>query len=128
MQSRPQNESSYLQTLFGLEGKIALVTGAAGGIGQELALGLARAGARVVVSGRREEQLAEIRERIQAAGGIAAAVAAEVSSLEASRAMVAQAAAAFGGLDILVNCAGMNRREPILQVEPETYEQIMAVN
>jgi NAD(P)-dependent dehydrogenase (short-subunit alcohol dehydrogenase family) len=128
MSKVPQNEPDYLQSLFGLERKIALVTGATGGIGQELALGLARAGARVVVSGRREEQLAEIRERIATAGGAAAVVAADVSSLEESRSMVEQAAAAFGGLDILVNCAGMNRRQPILEVEPETYEQIMAVN
>jgi NAD(P)-dependent dehydrogenase (short-subunit alcohol dehydrogenase family) len=128
MEHAPQVDSTYLSSLFGLEGKVALVTGAAGGIGQELALGLARAGARVVVNGRREEQLVAIRERISAAGGAAAVVAADVSSLEASRRMVEQAAEVFGGLDILVNCAGMNRRQPILAVEPETYEQIMAVN
>jgi NAD(P)-dependent dehydrogenase (short-subunit alcohol dehydrogenase family) len=128
MPNVPQTDPAYLQSLFGLEGKIALVTGATGGIGQELALGLARAGAQVVVSGRRQAQLAEIRDWITAAGGGVAVVPADVSSLEESRRMVEQAAEAFGGLDILVNCAGMNRREPILEVEPETYEQIMAVN
>jgi NAD(P)-dependent dehydrogenase (short-subunit alcohol dehydrogenase family) len=64
----------YLQRLFGLDWKVALVTGATGGIGQELALGLAGAGAQVVVSGRREAQLAAIRDRIEAAGGSAGIV------------------------------------------------------
>ncbi len=128
MNQPSQNAPAYLHRLFGLEGKVALVTGASGGIGQELALGLAGAGAQVVVSGRREARLAEIRDRITTAGGAAAVVPADLDTAEAARAMVDQAHAAFGGLDILVNCAGMNRREPILEVRPESYEQIMAVN
>lgn len=121
-------EPTYLEELFSLAGKAALVTGASGGIGQELAFGLSRAGARVAISGRAEDRLAQVRERIEEAGGEVSVVPADLSDLDSCVRMVELAAAQMGGLDILVNCAGMNRRQPILDVKPAVYEEILTVN
>ena len=121
-------DPAYLESLFSLEGKAALVTGASSGIGAELAVGLARAGARVALNGRSEERLEETRRRIEAAGGEARSLPADLDDMDSCRAVVERAHEAFGRLDILVNCAGTNRRQPITEVQPETYDQIMAVN
>jgi NAD(P)-dependent dehydrogenase (short-subunit alcohol dehydrogenase family) len=120
--------ADFLHDLFSLDGRVALVTGASGGIGRELARALALAGARVALSGRSEERLAATREAIAAEGGEAEAFPAELGDLAAVRPLVDAVAGRFGGLDVLVNGAGMNQRERILEVKPETYERIMDVN
>lgn len=121
-------EASLLHRLFGLDGKVALITGAGGGIGQALARGLAGAGATVVLHARTLDKLAGLQEEITAAGGRAVALTAELSDRAAARRLVADAYAACGRLDILINCAGANRRKPISQVTEEDWEYIMAVN
>lgn len=121
-------DAAYLQDLFSVEGRVALVTGASSGIGRELAVGLARAGARVALCGRSEERLDATRQRIADHGGDAATFAADLGDLAVIPTLVESVSARFGQLDILVNCAGMNRREPIAEVTPETYAQIMDVN
>ena len=120
--------ADYLHDLFSLHGRVALVTGASGGIGRELARGLALAGARVALSGRSEERLAATREAIAAEGGEAEAFPAELADLAAVGLLVDAVTGRFGGLDVLVNGAGMNQRERLLEVKPETYERIMDVN
>lgn len=114
--------------LFSLHGRVALVTGASGGIGAALAEGMAAAGAQVVLNGRSLEKLAEIQQQIVASGGQAEPFAADVADLEATRAMVEHVLARFGRIDVLVNCAGINRRMPIEQMTPEVYDEIMATN
>ena len=120
--------AEFLQDLFSLEGRVALVTGASGGIGRALTEGLARAGARVALSGRSPERLAETERAIAERGGEAAAFPADVGDPGAIAPLVEAAVARFGGLDILLNGAGMNRREPIRDVTPDTYARIMDVN
>lgn len=118
----------FLRDLFSLDGRVALVTGASSGIGRELARGLARAGARVALSGRAAERLDATRRAIVEAGGEAESFPAELGDLDAIAPLVEAVTARFGRIDILVNCAGMNQREPLAEVTPETYARIMAVN
>lgn len=117
-----------LDRFFSLEGKTALVTGASGGIGRELAIGLAGAGALVGLNGRSKEQLDQTRRQIEAAGGRALLLPAELADIPSCRKLIADAVSALGRLDILVNCAGMNRRKPIELVTEDDYETIMNVN
>ncbi len=119
---------AYIGELFSLEGRVALVTGASSGIGRELAIGLAGAGARVALGGRSVERLAATREAIAGRGGEAAPFPGDLGELAAARALARDVHAHFGRLDILINCAGMNRREPATAVLPATYDEIMAVN
>jgi len=119
---------TFLNDLFSLEGRVALVTGASSGIGREMARGLALAGARVALSGRSEERLAQVRDAIVEAGGQADAFPAELGDLESVAPLVEAVAGRFGQIDILINCAGMNIRQPIAEVQPDTYARIMDVN
>jgi NAD(P)-dependent dehydrogenase (short-subunit alcohol dehydrogenase family) len=117
-----------LNELFSLEGKSALVTGASGGIGGDVALALARAGAFVGLSGTNREHLEETKRRIDDAGGRSAVLPADLGTVENCRGLIADANAALGRLDVLVNNAGMNRRKPIVEFTEDDYETIMAVN
>lgn len=120
--------SMNLQSLFGLGGRVALVTGASGGIGSALARGLAGAGAQVALNGRDHDRLNAVAASITESGGTAATFPADLSDPEAPAELVRRTVEQFGRLDILVNCAGMNRRMPILEVTPEVYRQILAAN
>jgi NAD(P)-dependent dehydrogenase (short-subunit alcohol dehydrogenase family) len=120
--------NNYLAELFSLEGRVALVTGASSGIGRELARGLALAGATVALSGRSEERLAETKQLIADGGGESEIFPAEVGNIEEIAPLVENVAGRLGQIDILLNCAGMNQRQPIAEVLPETYERIMDVN
>lgn len=99
---------SYIEDLFGLKDKVAVVTGGTGVLGNEMCMALARAGAKVVVLGRRKEAADEVVSRIVAIGGKALAVSADVLQesdlLRAKKSIVD----AFGTIDILVNGAGGN--------------------
>lgn len=113
---------------FGLGGRVALVTGASGGIGGALGEALAAAGASVVLAGRNEAELACVRERIEGRGGRAEIAVADLADVPACRDLVARALDLYGRLDVLVNCAGTNRRTPMLDVTPDEYDRVMAVN
>lgn len=98
--------ASFIHRLFALDGKVAVVTGGTGVLGGAMARGLAQAGARVVIIGRRAERAVEVAQSIRDAGGDAMAAPADVmdaSSLEAAR---GQIMAAYGQIDILINAAG----------------------
>jgi 2-deoxy-D-gluconate 3-dehydrogenase len=120
--------SSLLHQLFSLEGKTVLITGASGGIGRALAVGLAEAGAAVGVHGRNDAEIAQTCAQVEAAGGSAVPLPADLANVDACGALVARTQAALGGLDILVNCAATNRRKPIVEVTEDDYDHIMAVN
>jgi len=91
-----------------LKGKVAWVTGGGSGIGQAGAVELARSGATVVVSGRRESALAETEALIERAGGTAEAQAVDITDRDAVARAAAAILARHGRVDILVNCAGVN--------------------
>ena len=115
-------------SLFSLEGKVALVTGAGRGIGRAIAEGLAANGAKVVCAARTRSQIDEVVASIVDAGGKALAYEMDMKDLDSVRGGVKTALDAFGQLDILVNNAGMNIREPFTEVTEEHYDEIVAVN
>jgi len=111
-----------------LNGKRALVTGAASGIGRDIAEAFAREGARVAVHGRTTERLAETLQSIEAAGGEAFAVTADLSNADDIEAMCAQTLEVLGGLDILVNNAGVSSLAPLAEMPTETFDSIIDIN
>jgi 2-deoxy-D-gluconate 3-dehydrogenase len=114
---------------FDLSGKVAFVTGGNGGIGKGIALGLAKAGAAVVVAARQAEKSATAVAEIEAAGGKALAVACDVADRASVEAALKEAAAWQGGVDIVVNNAGTNAWVPNPQdLKPEEWDRVIATN
>ena len=116
----------YLQELFGLKGKVALVTGGGQGIGQVVALGLARAGARVAIMNRGNVQ--DTVRLIEAEGGTAMGVQADVTSEEQVDAALEKILAAYGRLDIVVNNAGICMHQSTLEMTPADFRRVIDVN
>jgi len=112
--------------LFDLTGRTALVTGASRGIGRAIAIGLARAGANVAVAARTRETLDGVVAEI--GGDSALAVVADVTAPEDNRRMVAETVGRFGGLDVFVAVAGVNRRKRIVDVEADYYDYVVGTN
>jgi NAD(P)-dependent dehydrogenase (short-subunit alcohol dehydrogenase family) len=114
--------------MFSLEGSCALVTGGSRGIGRAIATGLARAGADVAVAARSEIGLAETASEIKALGRKEVPVLLDVTEVGDCRRGVEDAAKLLGGLDILVNSAGIEHVCPSLQVEESLWDQILDTN
>src|SRR3954468_3412618 len=104
-----------------LDGRVAAITGASSGIGEATALELARAGAAVAVGARRKERLDALVGRIESDGGRAAAFELDVSDEEQARAFAEGATSELGGLDVLVNNAGVMLLGPVADAEPEEW-------
>ena len=112
-----------------LEGKVALVTGGSRGIGRAISLALAEAGASVALTYREQQaSAAEVVASIAAAGGRALAVRMDVLYRHAVRAGIEQVEATFGGLDVLVNNAGMNKPADFDCVTDADWDEVLAVN
>ncbi|MGE0751434.1 MAG: SDR family NAD(P)-dependent oxidoreductase [Variibacter sp.] len=107
-----------------LDGRVALVTGGANGVGREIALALAAEGARVAVNYRSSaDDARKVVNEIEAKGGCALAIGADVADLEAVKTMVAQVAGELGRLDILVNNAGLAIRQRFVETTPEDWRR-----
>lgn len=111
-----------------LGGRVAVVTGAGGGLGRSHALALARYGARVVVNDLGEDAARAVADEIAAAGGEAVPAACSVTDREAVAAMIEDAVARWGSLDILVNNAGILRDRTFGNLELEDFEAVFAVH
>ena len=116
----------YLEELFGLKGKVALVTGGGQGIGQVVALGLARAGARVAIMNRGNVQ--DTVRLIEAEDGTAMGVQADVTGEEQVDAALEKILAAYGRLDIVVNNAGICMHQSTLEMTPADFRRVIDVN
>ncbi|WP_342378601.1 SDR family oxidoreductase [Myxococcus stipitatus] len=112
-----------------MQGKSVVITGASMGIGEELAVALAARGANLVLAARSEDALQKVKQRCEAAGGRAVAVATDVGDAEACRRMVERAVEAFGGVDVLVNNAGVSMDALFEEVtDLGVFERLMRIN
>jgi gluconate 5-dehydrogenase len=113
---------------FSLKGRRALVTGASRGIGEALAIGLARFGADVAICGRDFQRLLPCREGIEAAGQKAVPFQLDVREIEAIKPAIQVAAKKLGGLDILINNAGVEDVRPSTDVDEALWDKIVDTN
>ena len=116
------------QQLFDVSNKVAIITGATGAFGAAAAKGLAKAGAKVMLTGRNEESLAPLAKEINEAGYTAVYEPGQPTSHEDNQRIVAQTVAQFGGIDIVVTAAGVNKPAPIIEQPLEEWQMIMDVN
>lgn len=116
------------QTLFDVSGKVALITGASGGFGQAAARGLAEARAKVMLTGRDEDKLKPVLAAIEAGGGRAALVGGSPDNQDDVQRIVAATVEHFGGIDILVTAAGMNKPRAIVEQPLEEWQAVMDAN
>ena len=114
--------------LFSLKGKNALVTGSQVGLGAGIAVGFAQAGANVVVHGIDNNGIDDVCAAVQAAGGRAARIIADVSSAQACEDLVEFTVREFGSIDILVNNAGIIRRAPAAEFSAKDWADVLEVN
>lgn len=120
--------SDFLDQLFSLTGRVAVVTGGSSGIGRGIATALAAAGAEVVIVARGEGLLRETVEEITGQGGRASYVSADLGDRDATARAADQAAEIYGEPDILVNSAGINLRPPLAEITDDDWDRTMAVN
>ena len=113
---------------FDLSGRVAYLPGGYGDIGRALAWGLARAGAKVAVSGRDGQKAQAFAATLQAAGHDALGLPMDAHEVAGIRRSVDAVAEHFGHLDILVNCVGMQREERLADVSEEAFDEIVQVN
>ena len=116
---------------FGLRDKVAIVTGGSQGIGRAIALGLAQAGAHVVLAkypDKRQDEVKGVKAEIEALGRKALIVQTDVAQVDEVRALMDQTHSAFGRIDILVNNAGWTGTTPALDVSEEEYDRTMAAS
>lgn len=117
--------AQYLTSLFGLSGRLALVTGASSGIGKSMALALGMAGAKVVLVARRLEPLTAVVQEFRAQNVDAVALAHDVREVDAIKSAVV---AAHGVPDILVNAAAINNRTHMSDLSQQDWDESLAVN
>ena len=116
---------------FGLRDKVAIVTGGSQGIGRAIALGLAQAGAHVVLAkypDKRQDEVKAVKAEIEALGRKALIVQTDVAQVDQVRALMDQTHSTFGRIDILVNNAGWTGTTPALDVSEEEYDRTMAAS
>ena len=116
------------KNIFDLTGKTAVVVGGTSGIGLALSIGLAEAGADVVASSRREDQVDEAADKIEATGVRTLRIPSTVSERASLQHLHDEVLKAFGKVDVLINCAGKTKREPTLTLSEETWNDIMDTN
>ena len=113
---------------FSLDGKVAIVTGASSGLGVAFAKGLAEAGADVAICARRVEKLESTRKAIEEMGHRVIAVTADVSKPEDCERVVEETVANLGGVDILINNAGVASAAPATREDPEEFRKVVDIN
>jgi 2-dehydro-3-deoxy-D-gluconate 5-dehydrogenase len=119
---------SYLDELFGLDGQTAVVTGATSGLGAASAVGLARAGAKVVVGGRDRERAERVAEQIRSAGGAAQVELADLAGADAAQEFASRVLERHDPVDILVNAAGVFARGDAVELTLSDWDALMRTN
>jgi NAD(P)-dependent dehydrogenase (short-subunit alcohol dehydrogenase family) len=114
--------------ILSLEGKIAVVTGGTSGIGRALSLGLADAGADVIATARRQQQVDDTAAEIEKRGRKTLRVTSDVCDRGSLETLLAATLDRFGKVDILINCAGKIKRTPTLTIPEEEWTDILNTN
>jgi NAD(P)-dependent dehydrogenase (short-subunit alcohol dehydrogenase family) len=120
--------SDYLEKLFGLDGRVAVVIGGTGVLGGELCTGLAQAGATVVIAGRSAERGKERVSAIEKLGGKATFAAVDASDRNSMKTLLDTVVNEHGRVDSLVNCAGVNSPTPYFDIPDDEFEKIVKGN
>ena len=120
--------SVYLESLFSLKGKVAVVIGGTGELCGAMAEGLASAGAETILVGRNEEKAKPRLERIHAAGGKGYFISTEASDKAQLEALLADVLKRSGRVDIVVNGAGVNSATPFLDIAEDEFDRIVKIN
>lgn len=118
----------HIRKLFDLSGKIAIVTGGGRGLGEQIALGLAEAGADVVVCSRKKAACDETAEKIREMGRNTLSIACDVTRPDEVERVVEDTVQAFGKIDILINNAGISWGAPLEEYPLEKFNQVLQVN
>jgi NAD(P)-dependent dehydrogenase (short-subunit alcohol dehydrogenase family) len=118
----------HIRELFNLKGKTAIVTGGGRGLGEQIAIGLAEAGASIVVCSRKKEACEKVRDRLKEIGTEALALTCDVTNPDDVEHVVQETLTAFGRIDILVNNSGVSWGAPALEMPLEKFKMVMDVN
>jgi len=118
----------FLENLFNLHGQVAVIIGGTGELCGHMALGLAQAGANVVLVGRSEAKAKDRIQQIEAAGGTAYFVAADVADKASIQQVLDSVLERSGRVDILINGAGINSPTPVLEITTEEFNNILNIN
>jgi gluconate 5-dehydrogenase len=117
-----------MKGLFDLSGRVAIITGGSGGLGQAAAAGLAAYGASVVITSRRLPALEEAASEIEALGGVVLPISCDVTDTVSVEAMVKRTVDELGRVDILLTAAGIAKRAPAEEMPMEDWQQVMDTN
>ncbi len=120
--------SAYLEQVFGLTGRTAVVTGGSSGIGRAMAVALGRAGARIVVVARRADPLAKVVAELAEFGAEGHAISADLSERFTLPELIQQILTQYGEPDILINSAAVNRRPPLDQLTEQDWDATLTAN
>jgi len=120
--------AAALAGAFRLDGQVAFVPGGYGAIGEAICWALALAGARPIVVGRRAERAEALADAIRANGFDADAIAADAADIGSTQAAVDEAARRHGRLDMLVNCVGIQREQPLAEVTEAAFDEVLQLN
>jgi NAD(P)-dependent dehydrogenase (short-subunit alcohol dehydrogenase family) len=118
----------FINELFGLDGKVAMVTGASRGIGKEVAIALAKSGADVALIARNEDELNEVAKEIEQLGKRALSVPMDLLNVDGMADKIEEIYNHFGRIDILVNNAGINITKPAVEVTEEDWDRVLDIN
>ena len=117
-----------IYSMFDLSGQVALITGAGQGIGEAMARGLAEAGANIAIADINQERAADTANELEKLGVRTLSLGVNVCDADSVEKMVADVTEAFGTIDILINNAGINRREECIKMSEEDWDAVIAVN
>lgn len=117
-----------MKNIFDISGKIAVVIGSSGGLGREIVLGLANAGAKVVLASRNKMVNDKLVEKIQEMGGEALSYSIDIENKEQLKNLYHTVLGRFKRVDILINCAGMTIKKPFMEFEEEEWDKVQSVN
>jgi NAD(P)-dependent dehydrogenase (short-subunit alcohol dehydrogenase family) len=119
---------SYLEEIFGLRGRTAIVTGGSSGIGRSMAVALGRAGARIILVARRPEPMSEVVEELAGHGAEGHAVSVDLADRAAVTAAIGTIHDEYGVPDVLVNSAAVNRRPPMDELTEDDWDVTLSAN